>query len=762
MSFNDANKRNSSLFKEPPEVYRGSIVAFMVASICTTVVLMLAGVLNRQELQAINNRFEARMWIMWAPESLERVDVSKILAYHREHELNKSWLVWDQTLSWLLENNHPPAKHKIVAFNRLPEDEPPIEAVKSHRWMRPLMHFPLPRYAVALMVDYLSTEGARMIILDNDFPQYSEDDQTLALAIHRAAHGHEGRRPVPVFFARTISRRSSDRAFLQAEPTVPHGLLRELGKLERGVDVREKYTGITCVLPDEDQVVRRAVIKLEHPSGQIYTSIAGKAVSHLGEAKALPDVIDIDFAAPPNSRLYPVRPLWYLLDPDQRRRMCDPESNDVTIKDAIVVIGDSIVDVFSTPLTNFGLDQMSGSEVLIHSMETLSRRSWFKRLDGDRLDGPISIIFGIEMNALCAALWWLSKVLQLRAAKPLSIGDFKTTHTARPWRIALSVLALFVMVVTLYMVALLLFAYCHLIVPLVVPSVAVISGTLAAEVWEHEREREISFQTKLEAANEKLAHAKEKYESDLKRKEAEATAREVLLDRERRKEFVRRINHDLNAPVSVLNWTLAELGEENLTSAEGREKVKRLMKNSDRLCELIDQLVQTYDYDAAPVNGNEEGDHCDLAQAVKDCLDSQKPLAGARNALLEFDAPSRSIEVNGGRLQISRLLDNLIRNALKHNPPGTRVKVMLEDDGEICLLQVADNGRGIAAQDLKLIFDAGYRASNSESEGQGLGLDIVKTLVEGLDGQISVESEVGKGTTFSVKLRRFSDNKEGG
>jgi signal transduction histidine kinase len=325
-------------------------------------------------------------------------------------------------------------------------------------------------------------------------------------------------------------------------------------------------------------------------------------------------------------------------------------------------------------------------------------------------------------------------------------------------RLLADLLVLSALVFGSFLLSQLLFSYSGLIVPVVVPALALSLGAIAAVIWEREKDREESFAMKIRSAEDRLRFAHEKFEADLKTQEAEAKAREVIKDQERRKEFVRRINHDLNAPVSVLNWTLVELQGDELPSTEAQEKIHRLMTNSDRLCELIDELVQTYDYDAEKEAGNENVDHCELSELLVDLVDLEQPLASMRESTIELHDGIENIEVMGSRQEIMRVFDNLVRNALKHNDEGTHVRLSASTADETCTIKIEDNGKGIQKEHLEHIFESGYRVPESNSDGQGLGLDIVRNLVERVNGQIAVESIPGTGTTFSVTLRRHLQN----
>jgi two-component system phosphate regulon sensor histidine kinase PhoR len=111
--------------------------------------------------------------------------------------------------------------------------------------------------------------------------------------------------------------------------------------------------------------------------------------------------------------------------------------------------------------------------------------------------------------------------------------------------------------------------------------------------------------------------------------------------------------------------------------------------------------------------------------------------------------------VNGDPLQLKQLFRNLVGNAIKYSPQGSRIEITANVEKGNIQIGVQDTGFGIPAADLPFIFNRFYRVrngKNSEMEGNGLGLAIVKSVVEQHGGQISVESEVGKGTRFSVSL----------
>lgn len=710
-------------------------------------ILLFSGLLERQELQTINKRFEARQWLIWSKESLKRANPMVLWDWHQKHEQPRQWYAWDFTLSWLIENNHPKVMNNIVIFNHTVEDEPPPYAVEHFPWMQPLLSYPIRRKTVAEMVETLAKSGAKAIILDNDFPQYSPDDVYLAEAIHKARSGAWGKE-IPVFMVRALNTSSNPRMVTMLAPTAPIGILDKLQALEPKVDVQEKYTGMTCVELDEDQVVRRAWNVISPQPNERYDSVVKKALVALGQPipADLPDRMDIDFVGFPNSDLFPIHPLSYLLDPAEKEKLLKHTSPS-KVDGAIVFIGDGITDIYSTPFTNEGLNLMSGTEILANAMDTICRHSWPLRLTG-----WASLCYMLLVCLAGGAAWCLWKAVQQKFESSINKGGEKERSKRSLIRLAADTFFFCFIVFGSYILACVSFAYFGLIVPIIVPSLALGMGALASIVWERERERELAFKTQLVNQVEKHNLELEKIESEMARQEVEAENREMYQDRKRRHEFVRRINHDLNAPVSVLNWTISELTMMNLENQQAKEKVSRLVKSSDKLCELIDQLVQSYDYEITPGLHNNQAALCDLTQVVEDCVDGQQPLAQKHEDTLEWTKPDQVLWVKANSLELSRVIDNIIRNAIKHNPPNTHVFVTMDTNGSFHKILITDSGKGIAPEHISHIFQPGYRVNPEKKDGHGLGLDIAKTLIEGMGGEVSVTSTLGKGTTFQIKL----------
>jgi len=147
---------------------------------------------------------------------------------------------------------------------------------------------------------------------------------------------------------------------------------------------------------------------------------------------------------------------------------------------------------------------------------------------------------------------------------------------------------------------------------------------------------------------------------------------------------------------------------------------------------------------------------CDLTDLVREVINLLKPQADERGLQLDSELPEQSVLVIADRDRIRQVLVNLASNAVKYNrPQGTVCLCLTPLDEAQVKIEVRDTGRGIPAKDLPHIFEKFYRVADSEgwAQGTGIGLNIVKQIVEAHGSAVTVESEIDVGTTFSFLLR---------
>lgn len=218
--------------------------------------------------------------------------------------------------------------------------------------------------------------------------------------------------------------------------------------------------------------------------------------------------------------------------------------------------------------------------------------------------------------------------------------------------------------------------------------------------------------------------------------------------------FLSMVSHDLKTPIARIQGMASILGEntENWSTKQkdALESVSRSAK------ELLDFVTSILDLGRIEANAIQlQLTSRDLNTLIQECVERLRPLAEAKNIELRLELETLfSLKMDVGLIR--QVIGNLIENAIKYSPKGTAVLISTEEseDGFV-LLQVADQGRGIPAEETDYIFSKFYRSKDVKSspiKGSGLGLYLAKYFIELHGGAISVESEVGIGSTFSVRL----------
>jgi signal transduction histidine kinase len=218
-----------------------------------------------------------------------------------------------------------------------------------------------------------------------------------------------------------------------------------------------------------------------------------------------------------------------------------------------------------------------------------------------------------------------------------------------------------------------------------------------------------------------------------------------------RKQMVGDIAHELRTPLSVMQATIEAMLDGVLQP--NKTELGNLHSEVRRLTRMVEELRTLSLADEGQLRL--ELVEVDPAALIEQVTHAMLPMAKERNISLtsEISRPLGSLRADGDRL--AEVLTNLIGNALRHAPDGGRVAVSArQSDGRI-ILAVQDDGPGIAEEDLPFVFERFWRGDKSRSRGSGgsgIGLAIVKQLVELHGGTVSVESEEGEGAVFRVSL----------
>jgi two-component system phosphate regulon sensor histidine kinase PhoR len=224
-----------------------------------------------------------------------------------------------------------------------------------------------------------------------------------------------------------------------------------------------------------------------------------------------------------------------------------------------------------------------------------------------------------------------------------------------------------------------------------------------------------------------------------------------------RQDFVANVSHELKTPLSVIAACVETLLDGGVEDTANRGKfLERIGEQAGRLHALILDLLSLARIEAGAEHLVLED--LELDGAVNGCLERYQERARAKGHQLEAVAPSGApVVAHADDEAVREILDNLVDNALKYTPEGGTIRLKWWAEGDLCHLAVSDTGIGISASELPRVFERFYRVDKARSRqlgGTGLGLSIVKHLAQAMQGSVRADSEVGKGTTFTVTLPR--------
>jgi signal transduction histidine kinase len=239
------------------------------------------------------------------------------------------------------------------------------------------------------------------------------------------------------------------------------------------------------------------------------------------------------------------------------------------------------------------------------------------------------------------------------------------------------------------------------------------------------------------------------------RREKESVERLADLDR-LKSDFIATVTHELKTPLtSLLGYaTILRKRAHELPAEQRDEFFGIMMRQGDRILRLIEEMLQSSRLEAGGTKLRR--DPLNLSAIVKEL---EVELASmAKTHTLTFDVPDRELGLYGDPIALEHIITNLIDNAIKYSPPETEIRLgVTEQDSEVHIT-IADHGQGIDPEDLPHIFER-FRQANGQGRTRasvGLGLYIVRSLVNAHGGRVWAESKLGEGTTFTIALPRRS------
>jgi signal transduction histidine kinase len=206
----------------------------------------------------------------------------------------------------------------------------------------------------------------------------------------------------------------------------------------------------------------------------------------------------------------------------------------------------------------------------------------------------------------------------------------------------------------------------------------------------------------------------------------------------RQREFSADAAHELRTPLAVLRTRIETLPDRSIAKA--------LHADIERMSRVVSQLLDSAELDTFVVDPEESVDLHEVCAEVAELL---APLALAQGKSIAIVGAQAPIRIKGNSEMLLRAVRNLVENAVHHTRPGTAVEIELGDDGTVSVL---DRGQGIPGDEQELIFQRFWRGNNRQSGGAGLGLSIVKRIIEAHGGTISVKDRPAGGAQFSVRF----------
>ena len=251
--------------------------------------------------------------------------------------------------------------------------------------------------------------------------------------------------------------------------------------------------------------------------------------------------------------------------------------------------------------------------------------------------------------------------------------------------------------------------------------------------------------------------------------------REARLDEldQLKSEFVSRVSHELRTPLTTIKALTRLLMRDEIGPEKRREYVETISRECDRQIDLVLNLLDLSRIEGGVLRVTHE--RVDVGEVISSVVKSVARFAEKRSHELRVE-PGVVAEVCADPKALRRVLSNIIENAIKYTPDGGRIIVSAHEEENEVAITVEDNGRGIPAEDMPILFDKFHRGrpapdsaamrnattgadflEDADMSGVGLGLYLGRNVMEQMGGRISVESEVGRGSAFTLHLPRWRD-----
>ncbi len=218
-------------------------------------------------------------------------------------------------------------------------------------------------------------------------------------------------------------------------------------------------------------------------------------------------------------------------------------------------------------------------------------------------------------------------------------------------------------------------------------------------------------------------------------------------------EFVAAVSHELRTPLAVIRSAADNLADGVVQDQDQAKRYGSLIR--DESVRLTDMVEHVLEFAGADSPARAARGPVDVTEAARAAVSGMAALAAERKARVEVETPGQALRVNGDLSHLTRAISNLVGNALKYGGEAPQVTVRLRGDSEAVTIAVADQGSGLDASELPRLFEPFYRgrrASEAQVPGSGLGLALVRRIVESHGGRVSGANGPGGGALFTIEL----------
>ena len=231
-----------------------------------------------------------------------------------------------------------------------------------------------------------------------------------------------------------------------------------------------------------------------------------------------------------------------------------------------------------------------------------------------------------------------------------------------------------------------------------------------------------------------------------------AMAQELSGTETLRTDFIANVSHELKTPLAVMGNYAAMLQRPGITEDEKNEYAKAISEAARKLAQLITNILKLNKLENQQIFPQPK--EFDLSEQLCECLLVFEDAWEAKNLEIETDI-QEDVRIKSDPELLSLVWNNLISNAVKFTPDGSSIGLSLKTEGSSVVVQVRDTGCGMKPEVGQHIFEKFYQGDTSHAtQGNGLGLALVKRVVDILNGEIGVQSVYGQGSTFTVKFQR--------